>query len=97
MALATAMRIRPLTSSPGNERDPAVSPDATRVAQASPAMPTAIAAGTVFTFSLSLGDYITVQIVGGKSQLLDNLIQGNVAMWYDATSAAGSSATPSAR
>ena len=34
-------------------------------------------AGAIFTFSLSLGDYIAVQIVGGKSQLLGNLIQGN--------------------
>ena len=37
----------------------------------------AVVAGAVFTFSLSLGDYIAVQIVGGKSQLLGNLIQGN--------------------
>jgi putative spermidine/putrescine transport system permease protein len=37
----------------------------------------AVFAGAVFTFSLSLGDYIAVQIVGGKSQLLGNLIQGN--------------------
>ncbi len=37
----------------------------------------AVVAGAIFTFSLSLGDYITVQIVGGKSQLLGNLIQGN--------------------
>ena len=33
-----------------------------------------IAAGSIFTFSLSLGDYITVQIVGGTNQLLGNLI-----------------------
>lgn len=33
-----------------------------------------IAAGSIFTFSLSLGDYITVQIVGGKNQLIGNLI-----------------------
>jgi putative spermidine/putrescine transport system permease protein len=38
----------------------------------------AVAAGSIFTFSLSLGDYITVQIVGGKSQLIGNLIYGNV-------------------
>ncbi len=37
----------------------------------------AVVAGAIFTFSLSLGDYITVQIVGGKTQLLGNLIQGN--------------------
>jgi putative spermidine/putrescine transport system permease protein len=34
----------------------------------------AIAAGSIFTFSLSLGDYIAVTIVGGKTQLLANLI-----------------------
>jgi putative spermidine/putrescine transport system permease protein len=38
----------------------------------------AIVAGSIFTFSLSLGDYITVQIVGGKTQLIGNLIQTNV-------------------
>jgi ABC-type spermidine/putrescine transport system permease subunit I len=37
----------------------------------------AIAAGSIFTFSLSLGDYITVQIVGGKSQLIGNLVYAN--------------------
>ena len=34
----------------------------------------AIAAGSIFTFSLSLGDFIAVTIVGGKSQLLGTLI-----------------------
>jgi putative spermidine/putrescine transport system permease protein len=38
----------------------------------------AVVAGSIFTFSLSLGDYITVQIVGGKTQLIGNLIQTNV-------------------
>jgi putative spermidine/putrescine transport system permease protein len=38
----------------------------------------AVVAGSVFTFSLSLGDYITVQIVGGKSQMLGNLIYTNI-------------------
>jgi putative spermidine/putrescine transport system permease protein len=33
-----------------------------------------IAAGSIFTFSLSLGDYYTVQIVGGTKQLLGNVI-----------------------
>ncbi|MFE9727934.1 ABC transporter permease [Streptomyces sp. NPDC005794] len=39
-----------------------------------------IAAGSVFTFSLSLGDYIAVQIVGGKSQLIGNLIYSNITL-----------------
>jgi putative spermidine/putrescine transport system permease protein len=38
----------------------------------------AVIAGSVFTFSLSLGDYITVQIVGGKSQLIGNLVYDNI-------------------
>jgi len=35
-------------------------------------------AGSIFTFSLSLGDYITVQIVGGRTQLIGNLVAINV-------------------
>jgi len=38
----------------------------------------AIVAGSIFTFSLSLGDYIAVQIVGGTSQLLGNVVYTNV-------------------
>ncbi|WP_338031523.1 ABC transporter permease [Diaminobutyricibacter tongyongensis] len=38
----------------------------------------AIAAGSIFTFSLTLGDYIAVGIVGGKTQLLANLIYGQL-------------------
>ena len=37
-----------------------------------------IAAGSVFTFSLTMGDYIAVTIVGGKTQLLGNLIYGQL-------------------
>ncbi len=40
-------------------------------------MPTivpSLAAGSIFTFSLSLGDYITVQLVGGKAQMLGNVV-----------------------
>ncbi len=33
-----------------------------------------VIAGSIFTFSLSLGDYISVNIVGGASQMLGNLI-----------------------
>jgi putative spermidine/putrescine transport system permease protein len=38
----------------------------------------ALVAGSIFTFSLSLGDYITVKIVGGSSQLFANVIYDNV-------------------
>jgi putative spermidine/putrescine transport system permease protein len=38
----------------------------------------AVVAGSIFTFSLSLGDYITVKIVGGASQLFANVIYDNV-------------------
>jgi len=38
----------------------------------------AIVAGSVFTFSLSLGDYIAVKIVGGANQLLGNVVFDNV-------------------
>jgi putative spermidine/putrescine transport system permease protein len=37
-----------------------------------------VAAGSIFTFSLSLGDYITVQIVGGKTQLIGNVVYSNI-------------------
>ncbi len=36
-----------------------------------------IVAGSIFTFSLSMGDYITVQIVGGKTQMLGNIVYQN--------------------
>lgn len=36
-----------------------------------------IVAGSIFTFSLSLGDYIAVRIVGGTSQLLGNVVYDN--------------------
>jgi putative spermidine/putrescine transport system permease protein len=38
----------------------------------------AIAAGSIFTFSLTLGDYIAVGIVGGKTQMLANVIYGQL-------------------
>ncbi|MFC4532880.1 ABC transporter permease [Sphaerisporangium dianthi] len=38
----------------------------------------AIVAGSVFTFSLSLGDYIAVKIVGGRSQLIGNVVYDNI-------------------
>ena len=48
-------------------------------------------AGSVFTFSLSLGDYITVQIVGGKTQLLGNV---SLQVTLDLPLAAALSAVP---
>ena len=38
----------------------------------------AIIAGSIFSFSLSLGDYITVNIVGGANQMLGNLVYTNI-------------------
>jgi putative spermidine/putrescine transport system permease protein len=38
-----------------------------------------IAAGSIFTFSLSLGDYIAVGLVGGGEQMLGNVIYNNIA------------------
>jgi putative spermidine/putrescine transport system permease protein len=38
----------------------------------------AVIAGSIFSFSLSLGDYITVNIVGGANQMLGNLVYTNV-------------------
>jgi len=40
----------------------------------------AIIAGSLFTFSLSLGDYITVQILGGTFQMLGNVVYQNFAL-----------------
>jgi putative spermidine/putrescine transport system permease protein len=40
----------------------------------------AIAAGSIFTFSLTLGDYIAVGIVGGKTQLIANVISDQVVL-----------------
>lgn len=54
----------------------------------------AVVAGSIFTFSLSLGDYITVQIVGGKNQLLGNLIQTNVGAANDLPLAAAIATVP---
>jgi putative spermidine/putrescine transport system permease protein len=33
-----------------------------------------VVAGSIFTFSLTLGDYITIKIVGGASQMLGSLV-----------------------
>ncbi|MCW2800988.1 MAG: spermidine/putrescine transporter permease, partial [Aeromicrobium sp.] len=43
-----------------------------------PLLTPAIIAGSIFSFSLTLGDYITVNIVGGANQMLGNLVYTNV-------------------
>lgn len=42
-----------------------------------PLLRPAIIAGSIFSFSLTLGDYITVNIVGGAGQMLGNLVYVN--------------------
>ncbi|NCA08064.1 MAG: ABC transporter permease [Micrococcales bacterium] len=37
-----------------------------------------IVAGSIFSFSLTMGDYITINIVGGANQMLGNLVYSNV-------------------
>jgi putative spermidine/putrescine transport system permease protein len=54
----------------------------------------AIAAGSIFTFSLTLGDYIAVGIVGGKTQLLANLIYGQLVTANNQPLAAALSTVP---
>ncbi|MFT4081842.1 MAG: ABC transporter permease [Nocardioides sp.] len=53
-----------------------------------------LAAGSIFTFSLSLGDYIAVTIVGGKAQLLGNVIYGQLVTANDQPLAAALSFVP---
>ena len=36
-----------------------------------------IVAGSIFTFSLSLGDYIAVDLVGGKTQVIGSVVFDN--------------------
>jgi putative spermidine/putrescine transport system permease protein len=54
----------------------------------------AIAAGSIFTFSLTLGDYIAVGIVGGKTQLLANVIYGQLVTANNQPLAAALSTVP---
>jgi len=42
-----------------------------------PLLAPSMVAGSIFTFSLSLGDYITVQLVGGTTQVLGNVVYQN--------------------
>jgi putative spermidine/putrescine transport system permease protein len=44
-----------------------------------PTLIPSIVAGSVFTFSLSLGDYIAVSLVGGKTQMIGSIVYSNFA------------------
>ncbi len=54
----------------------------------------ALVAGSIFTFSLSLGDYITVKIVGGRTQLFANVIYDNIGVADNLPFAAAAATTP---
>jgi ABC-type spermidine/putrescine transport system permease subunit I len=54
----------------------------------------ALVAGSIFTFSLSLGDYITVKIVGGRSQLFANVIYDNIGVANNLPFAAAAAVMP---
>ena len=59
-----------------------------------PAVFPALVAGSVFTFSLSLGDYITVKIVGGRTQLFANVIYDNIGVANNLPFAAAAAVVP---
>lgn len=42
-----------------------------------PVLGPALVAGSIFTFSLSLGDYIAVDLVGGKTQMIGSVVYDN--------------------
>jgi putative spermidine/putrescine transport system permease protein len=54
----------------------------------------ALVAGSIFTFSLSLGDYITVKIVGGRTQLFANVIYDNIGVADNLPFAAAAATMP---
>jgi putative spermidine/putrescine transport system permease protein len=54
----------------------------------------AIVAGSIFSFSLTLGDYISVNIVGGANQMLGNLVYTNAGAANDLPMAAAIALIP---
>jgi putative spermidine/putrescine transport system permease protein len=54
----------------------------------------AVVAGSIFTFSLTLGDYITVKIVGGRTQLFANVIYDNIGIADNLPFAAAAAVMP---
>jgi putative spermidine/putrescine transport system permease protein len=59
-----------------------------------PVMFPALVAGSIFTFSLSLGDYITVLLVGGTNQMLGNVVYDNVGVANNLPFAAAMATVP---
>jgi putative spermidine/putrescine transport system permease protein len=53
-----------------------------------------LVAGSIFTFSLSLGDYISVKIVGGRTQLFGNVIYDNIGVAANLPFAAAAATLP---
>jgi putative spermidine/putrescine transport system permease protein len=54
----------------------------------------ALVAGSIFTFSLSLGDYIMVKIVGGRTQLFANVVYDNIGVANNLPFAAAAAVFP---
>jgi putative spermidine/putrescine transport system permease protein len=52
------------------------------------------AAGSIFTFALTLGDFITPQLVGGGQQLIGNVVYANVGIANDVPFAAAYAMVP---
>jgi len=59
-----------------------------------PAVFPALVAGSIFTFSLTLGDYITVKIVGGKTQMFANVIYDSIGVANNLPFAAAAAVVP---
>jgi putative spermidine/putrescine transport system permease protein len=53
-----------------------------------------LVAGSIFTFSLTLGDFITPQLVGGGSQFIGNVVYSNVGIANDVPFAAAYATIP---
>jgi putative spermidine/putrescine transport system permease protein len=53
-----------------------------------------LVAGSIFTFSLTLGDYISVKIVGGRTQLFGNVIYDNIGVAANLPFAAAGAVLP---
>jgi putative spermidine/putrescine transport system permease protein len=53
-----------------------------------------LVAGSIFTFSLTLGDFITPQLVGGGSQFIANVVYSNVGIANNVPFAAAYATVP---